>query len=68
MYQVNYEKYIKVEPGSKKQSAQLTSSNSIVGDLFKLKIDSKSPAVAILNKFNYAVVKISEEDSKIIKL
>lgn len=68
MRQVNFAKYIKVDPRSKKQSAQLTSSNSLVGNIFSLKPDSKNSSVKIFNKFNYVVAEINDKDAKDIIL
>lgn len=68
MRQENFAKYILANPKNKKQAAQLTSSNSLCGDLFKLKINSKSKVVKIKNKFDYDVAELSEEKSKLIKL
>ena len=68
MRQVNFAKYIKVDPRSKKQSAQLTSSNSLVGNIFSLKVDSKKGVVRIYNKFNYCVAEIQNDDAKDIIL
>lgn len=68
MRQENFAKYILANPKNKKQAAQLTSSNSLCGDRFKLKINSKSKVVKIINKFDYTVAELSEEDSKLIKL
>ena len=68
MRQENFCKYLIVNPSSKKQSAQLTSSNSLVGNLFKLKVDSKANKVKAFNKFNYCVAEISGEDAKEIIL
>ena len=60
--------YAIANPKNKRQAAQLTSSNSLCGNRFSLKVDSKSKIVKINNKFNYAVAELSEEDSKLIKL
>lgn len=68
MSQVNFAKYIKVDPRSKKQSAQLTSSNSLVGNIFSLKVDIKNSIVKIHNKFNYCVAEIQGADAKDIIL
>lgn len=57
-------KYIKACPENKKQAAQLTSSNSIVGNLFSLKINSKKQQVTIVNKFNYEVAMLNKDDAK----
>lgn len=60
--------YTIANPKDKRQAAQLTSSNSLCGNRFSLKVNSKSPVVTIKNKFDYAVAELSEEDSKLIKL
>ena len=60
--------YAIANPKDKRQAAQLTSSNSLCGNRFYLKVDSKSKIVKVNNKFNYAVAELSEEDSKLIKL
>lgn len=68
MAQENMAKYYQVKPASKKQSAQLTSPNSIVGDQFTLKIEPSKQQVTIKNKFDYAVAKLSDDDAKEIIL
>lgn len=68
MKQENLALYIDADPQNKKQAAQLTSSNSIVGDFFKLKIDTKEQKVILLNKFDYEVAEIPKEFSKKIIL
>lgn len=66
--QKNNAKYIKAYPKNKKQAAQLTSSNSLCGDRFILKINSKNSIVKIQNKFNYSIAELDEENSKLVKL
>lgn len=68
MKQKNNAIYTIATPKDKGQAAQLTGSNSICGNRFTLKVDSKNPVVTIKNKFDYAVAELSKEDSKIIKL
>lgn len=68
MTQENMAKYYQVKPASKKQSAQLTSPNSIVGNKFALKIDPSKQQVTIKNKFDYAVAKLNDDDAKQIIL
>lgn len=68
MAQENMAKYYQVKPASKKQSAQLTSSNSIVGNQFLLKIDPSKQQVKIENKFNHAVAQLNKKDSQQIIL
>lgn len=68
MTQENFSKYLITKPNTKKQSAQLTSSNSIVGDFFKYKIDTKTQTVSIMNKFDYKVSEINGDEAKEIIL
>lgn len=64
----NFAKYLPAFPVSKKQAAQLTSSNSICGDKFSLKIDTKKQQIKIYNKFNFCVAEIKGENAKQIIL
>lgn len=66
--QENYCKYISAKPQTKQQSAQLTSSNSIVGNAFECKIDKKTRQVIIHNKFDYPVATIDNTDAENIIL
>lgn len=68
MAQISYAKYVLAFPKGKKAAAQLTSSNSLVGTLYSLKIDPKKESVKILNKSGYVVADIDKEESKNIKL
>ena len=68
MTQETYAKYFKAYPKDKRSVAQLTSSNSLCGDRFKLEINSKNSIVRIKNKFGYSVADLSEENSKLVKL
>ena len=63
-----YSKYFKSFPATKKQSAQLTSSNSLVGNKFTLLIDKKKSNIKLQNKFGYSVAELNEDDSKLAKL
>lgn len=63
-----YAKYIQAKPADKKQAAQLTSSNSIVGNNFMFKLSRKENNLYIYNKFNYAVAKVSNKDKSEIVL
>lgn len=56
------------KPTNKKQSAQLTGSNSIVGNNYLLKIDSHNQKVLIKNKFDFDVAELNKEDAKKIIL
>lgn len=63
-----YTKYIQAKPANKIQAAQLTSSNSVVGNFFNLEYDKEIKQIIIFNKYKYPVAQLSAEDSKKIYL
>lgn len=64
----SYLKYFSAIPKGKKAAAQLTSSNSLVGNTFSLRVDTKKNIVKIYNKYNHCVSEIEDEDAKKIIL
>lgn len=63
-----YCKYIKARPSKKEQTAQLTSSNSVVGSFFDLSIDSKKHKIIIKNEFGFDVAVVDKSDVEDILL
>ncbi len=68
MTQETYAKYFQAYPKDKRSAAQLTSSNSLVGDSFSLKPNSKKTEISIINKFGYKAASLNAEDSKQVQL
>lgn len=66
--QESFAKYIFASPTTKKESAQLTSSNSIVGNIFIITKQKNKQKIIIKNKFNFTVAHLNENDSKEIIL
>lgn len=65
--QLSFCKYFSAIPSNKKMCAQLTSSNSIVGDEFTLE-RLNSNKIQIKNKFEFPVAELDKQNSTEINL